>query len=140
MRRAIATAVVAGAAGIMLGLAPMGSAVAAGLPATLPQTGWCAGDWHGQDWYTCCDPSRGDARPSWCWDSSNWNHDSNWDHNWNHGSSWDDNSWNHDNNSWNHDDSWNHDSNWNDGNWNSSHDSSWSSSHDSSWNSDHHWR
>lgn len=143
MRRAIASAVVAGAAGIVLGLAPLGSAVAAAQPQTLPQTWWCSDQWHGQDWRTCCDPSRGDDRPSWCWDwrsdNGNWNHDSSWDNswnrdnNWNHDSGWNnDSNWNHDN--WSHDNGWNHD-NGGDGNWNhdgnGGHDGNWS--HDSSW-------
>ncbi|MET3982607.1 hypothetical protein [Streptomyces sp. PvR034] len=135
MRRAIAPAIVAGAAGIVLGLAPLGSAVAAGppqtAPQTQPQTWWCSDNWRGQDWRTCCDPSRGDDRPSWCWDNSGWNHDGNW----NHDSSWDNSSWSHDGN-------WNHDGNWDNSSWNNDHwnhdDGNWN--HDSSWNHDGGWR
>ncbi|WP_330299118.1 hypothetical protein [Streptomyces sp. NBC_00503] len=134
MRRGFVAAAVAGAAGITLGLMPLGSAFAATStsPSGLPQTYQCS-DWRGDGWWrNCCDPSRGSDRPSWCWDNSNWNNDS-WNNNWDN-SNWSNDHWNdgrHDGD-WNnhdHDGGWNNDSWNNDGGWNGNgghgHDGGW---------------
>lgn len=130
MRRGFVAAAVAGAAGITLGLMPVSSAFASGLPQTYQCSDWRGDNWRSADWWrNCCDYSRGYDRPSWCWDNSNWNNDNDrWNNNW-HNSDWSNDNWN---DGWNHDrwdnDSWNN-NNWhdNDGGWNDSHhDRDWS--------------
>ncbi|WP_243331520.1 hypothetical protein [Streptomyces sp. AP-93] len=137
MRRGFVAAAVAGAAGITIGLMPVSSAFASGLPQTYDRcSDWRGNDWRGGDWWRdCCDSSRGNDRPSWCWDDvrgwyhdsshSNWNHDD-WNDSWRGGNGdwghddWNDSGrggngdWGHDN--WNHDNR--HDGGWNDGGWN----------------------
>src|SRR3954452_18939700 len=112
MRRVITATVVAGAAGVALGLMPVGGAFAAGLPQTQQNnSGWCSDDWRGgNNWRDCCDSSRWhnwNDRPSWCWDndsSNNGRHNNaNWNDNWNNGR-WNDSGSNRDNrndNNWN---------------------------------------
>ncbi|MFE2286309.1 hypothetical protein ACFXDJ_19345 [Streptomyces sp. NPDC059443] len=130
MRRGFVAAAVTGAAGLALGLMPVGSAFAATTSSVSALPAHQCSDWRGDGWWRdCCDPSRGNDRPSWCWDNSNWNNDSwnnNWDNsNWN--DSWHDGNWNNHDGNWN--DSWNN-GGWNNDSWNGGHDN-W---HDAGWN------
>lgn len=134
MRRGFVAVAVAGAAGITLGLMPVSSAFASGLPQTYRCSDWRGDDWRGDHWWRCCDPARGNDRPSWCWDNSNWN--DNWNDGWNNGN-WSNDSWNDgrhdgrwDNDSWNHD-NWN--DSWNNGNWNNGN-GGWNDGHHNDWN------
>ncbi|MFJ9645975.1 hypothetical protein ACWEPM_33490 [Streptomyces sp. NPDC004244] len=109
MRRGIIAAVVAGAAGVMLGLTPVSGAFAAGLsqtqpavqaPQTNPNGNWNrCDDWRGngrwgdwrdwRDWRDCCDRWGRD----WCWNNWGRGGDGRWhDHRdfWNDRGNWND--------------------------------------------------
>ncbi|MFD0265928.1 hypothetical protein ACFVGY_04930 [Streptomyces sp. NPDC127106] len=107
MRRGIIAAVVAGAAGVTLGLTPVSGAFAAGLPQTQTQPSvqapqgqpsggdwnWC-NDWRGgrwsdwRDWRHCCD--RWDR---WCWDNHGRGGDGRFDDHRHHHHHWNDRDW-----------------------------------------------
>lgn len=131
MRRGFVAAAVAGAAGITLGLMPVSSAFASGLPQTSRCSDWRGDNWRGDGWWRhCCDSSRGSDRPGWCWDHSNWDNDNDhWNNSW-HNSSWNNDRWDNDSwndNHWNNDNRHDNDNNWHDSGWNNDnrHDSSW---------------
>ncbi|MFI5617375.1 hypothetical protein [Streptomyces sp. NPDC051567] len=117
MRRRIVATVIAGAAGITLGLLPAGSAFASDGP--WHGSGYSQSRYHSHGDDCCGDNSGWNDRHSGCWYDDGW-YDSGWndccgnsgwnDPNWHH-SGWDDsgrNHWDGDWAGWNHGDGWYH--------------------------------
>ena len=122
MRRRIVAAVIAGAAGVTLGVLPAANASAS------TTGGWrCDDGYRNSRWNDCCDRDWNN-RARWCWDDDRDNWNGGWNSNWN--SNWDDDGWRNsnrndrwDNHSW-RDGGWNN-GNWNDGGWSHSGNGYW---------------
>ncbi|MBW5483768.1 hypothetical protein [Streptomyces bambusae] len=109
MRRRIAAAVVAGAAGLVLGLTPVGSA-----SATVAGDGWdghgCSASWR-DDRHGCWDDDDdwGRGGNGHHWDHANWRGGDGWDHDDHDGWGRGGNGWGHGHGDWGHGgDGWGH--------------------------------